>query len=544
LRVRLLAWASALLVGCSHVSLFTVEQPAFPHQRDQRQSDILPWPNHAPMGAPKSDPKQCEKRHRPETKITPVKPTAVGFYKIADGKHIVEQPVQSEPFVAKENVEPLVIDIDPTWRNQRMWGYGANLTESCWSNLERLDEKSRKDLFHRLFARDQGAGLSLMRIPLGATDYSMDNFTLNDTPNNQPDPHLTYFDFSRAERLVKYLRLMQKINPDVRFILSPWTAPAWMKENKSVYGGRLHPQYSEAYAKYIIRSLKEFARRGIKIDYFTVVNEPYIHFEKWTYPQMEMSTQDQVKLIRYYLAPMLAKEWKAGRIKTQLLVLDYNWQDAHHAVDLLRVPEVRRVTAGVAFHCYGGNPADAAEFLRDYPDIPTVVTECSALLNHNKFADFKFWNSHFAVDGTNLGQVGALGWNLCLDETGGPQNGGCPDCRGMVTIDEEKNITLAHELHALEVTSRYVQRGAWHLSTTDLTRKKLRNAAFLNPDNSRVFVARNDSKDPISVSLRNENCETSDLTIPPNAAVSLKWSPASNASSETNLAASNRSREK
>lgn len=86
------------------------------------------------------------------------------------------------------------IRIDPAARRQRMLGFGASITDSSAWVLQRLPQPRRDALMHELFGRaDGGLGLSFARLTIGASDFSRHHYSLDDTPDNAPDPALAHF---------------------------------------------------------------------------------------------------------------------------------------------------------------------------------------------------------------------------------------------------------------------------------------------------------------------------------------------------------------
>jgi len=503
-------------------------RPQFPHHGLTVQDNILFRANLSQPLVKKTRP-TCVKSEKSTFSVASLGKKPEAFAKSFIKDMIVEQSIEIPPFSRDEvglvsAKDENFIDIKPTERFQKMWGFGAALTESCLFNLDRLDAADRADLMERFFQRETGAGFSFIRIPLGATDFSLNDFTLDDTPNNEPDPELKHFTFKRTALAIETLKEAKRINPDIQFLVSPWTAPPWMKNPMRYAGGRLNPIYYDAYARYLIRSLKEFEQRGVSVDYITIVNEPYITFQVWRYPQMQMDTAEQISFISDYFGPMLAQEQKAGTLRTKILLLDHNWDDAMDVGQMLDDPTIYSVTGGVAFHCYSGSEAQVTQIMGRYPEVPIFVSECSGLINDDHLLDFTYWSSHFAIDGMQVGLTGAVGWNLCLDEQGGPKNNGCPNCRGMVTIDQERNITISPEMHALEQTSRYVRRDAIRIGSTNISSANIQNAAFENPDGSIVLALRNDNLQSREVTIRNDECEQATFTIPASSGVTMKWS--------------------
>ncbi len=432
------------------------------------------------------------------------------------------------PFRPSNSITPLVIDVDPKELHQKMWGYGAALTDSCVTTLNRMSPPQRGKLMLKIFDRKHGAGFNYLRVPAGANDFSPSEYTFDDTPGNQPDPSLSHFDFSKEAPTLKLLKEAKKINPEMQFMMSPWSAPAWMKSTSKLDGGVLLPQYYEVYSAYLIKTLEAFQKNGVPIDTMSVLNEPLIGTAAthWGFEQMYISQAEMGKLISGYLAPMMEAEQKAGRLKTRLLLHDHNWNNATYVGKLLDDKTIASQTAGVAFHCYYGNPNDMYKAMASHPDVPMFNTECSGTSDGSAVnsSSFQWWMKNEALNVTRRGVVGTVGWNLCLDNHDGPHNpGGCKDCRGLISVDEKNNAVFNSEFDALAQMSRYVRRDAVRIGTNDLSDSGIANAAFKNPDGSTALVISNDQKASVSLTVRNANCETTTVTVPANGAISLVW---------------------
>ena len=84
----------------------------------------------------------------------------------------------------------------------------------------------------------------------------------------------------------------------------------------------------------------------------------------------------------------------------------------------------------------------------------------------------------------NWGQSVVL-WNLALDERNGPFIGGCDDCRGVVTVNDDGTVTKELEYWALGHASRFVRPGAVRIGSSqpadrDRPGEGLTNVAFAN----------------------------------------------------------------
>lgn len=424
----------------------------------------------------------------------------------------------------------LVIDINSEKKYQEMWGFGASITESCLHNMKDLSPRARRQMLENLFSTSKGAGLNYVRIPVGANDFSMDDYTPGDTPGNVPDPEFKHFNFKRERQYASFIREVKAINPEVKVMMSPWTPPAWMKDPAHLRGGQVKKEYLGAYADYIMRILEEYKKEGVDMHQLTVMNEPLIGEAQtnWYFPQGYMSPEDQQEFIGKHLGPKLlaASKRQSNKIETRVLLHDHNWDNSGYAADMMKDSKVKKVAGGIAYHCYGGNLSDMQQTMSQAPGVPAFQTECTATLGDDGDSEgFHWWMYNQSLDAVRAGSSGSLAWNLCLDQKGEPKNDGCDKCRGLVTIDKSKNnaMTYNREFWALAQTSKYLRAGAVRIDSTDLPDSGVSNVAFLNPDGSKVMVMRNDRHQEVTVSLRNENCQVLTYKIPARGAVSMRW---------------------
>ena len=121
-----------------------------------------------------------------------------------------------------------------TTEMQQMVGVGAALTESAaFLFATRLDADERREALRSLFDRDTGAGLDLVRLVAGSSDFSLTHRSYDDSAT--PDPTLSRFSIGRDfDYVIPIAREILAINPDVRFVASMWSPPAWMKTSGSL----------------------------------------------------------------------------------------------------------------------------------------------------------------------------------------------------------------------------------------------------------------------------------------------------------------------
>lgn len=437
-----------------------------------------------------------------------------------DKRQLLAAQAPSSPVAAEAVAGLPVVAVDAKERHQTMVGFGAAITDaSAWLIQTKLAPAQRDALLKELYGRgEDGLGFSFTRVTIGASDFSLDHYSLDETPNGAPDPKLENFSLKRPQEYVfPTVRAALKINPDLKVMASPWSAPAWMKTTGSLIKGRLKPEAYPVYADFFARYVKEARKVGVPTDYLSIQNEP--DFEPDTYPGMRWPAADRARFFGENLAPVFKRE----KIATKVLDWDHNWDQPQQPMTVLADAKARAFVAGVAWHCYAGK-VDAMETVRAaHPDKDVFFTECSGGEWAPKFDDNFSWMVEQLIIGTiRRGAKGALMWNLALDQTFGPHAGGCSDCRPVVTIDSASGaITRNEEYYAFGQASRFVKPGAVRIGSPE-TVGDLRTVAFQNRDGGRVLLVLNTGKAPAEFAIV-EGARRFKATVPARAATTFTW---------------------
>jgi glucosylceramidase len=413
---------------------------------------------------------------------------------------------------------PVVVDVDGTTAYQSMVGFGAALTDASALLIDKLPVARRDSVMRELFGREPGIGLSFVRVPMGASDFSVRHYSYDDVPGGARDTALVHFtiDADRADRL-PLLEQALALNPQLRIVASPWSAPAWMKSSGSLIQGTLRRDAFDAFADYFVRFVDAYAAAGVPVFAVTVQNEPA--FEPGDYPGMRLDPAARAELIGRHLGPRFAR---AG-IATTILEWDHNWDHPEEPLAVLADSAARRYVSGVAWHCYGGDVSAQETVRAMHPDKDVYFTECSGGAWAPKFSDNLLWNVRTLVIGTvRNGARGVALWNLALDEQGGPHLGGCGNCRGVLTIDSRSGaVTRNVEYYALAHASRFVRPGARRIaSSTNVG--GLETVAFRNADGTTVLIVLNPAATPTTLSVR-DGARSIDWQIPAAAVATLRW---------------------
>ncbi len=426
-----------------------------------------------------------------------------------------EQPSVVFSTMPPETGRP-VVTIDTDRRYQTMVGFGASITDSsAWLIQTRLAPPARDALMRELFGRrDGGLGFSFTRVTVGASDFSLDHYSLAD----QPDPTLAGFSTRRMEDYVfPTVRQALAINPDLKVMASPWSAPAWMKTNGSLIQGQLKPEYYSTYADYWLRYIRSAADHGVPTDYLSIQNEP--DFEPDTYPGMRWGPQGRAAFIGGHLGPALA----AAKFDAKILDWDHNWDKPEQPLGVLADPVAAAHVTGVAWHCYAGDVSAQGQVRAAHPDKDVFFTECSGGEWAAGFSEsFSWMMKNLIIGSTEQWARGVLMWNLALDETHGPHAGGCGDCRGVVTIDQKTGaVERNQEYYAFGHASRFVLPGAVRIASVEPD--GLQGVAFINPDGRRVLILLNEGAQPVGFDIA-EGSRRAAAELPARTAATYVWS--------------------
>lgn len=418
----------------------------------------------------------------------------------------------------------IVIEVDPALRYQEITGFGAAITDaSAWLIQTRMNPSQRAALLEDLFGRKGGIGLSFTRLTIGASDFSRSHYSFDDMPPGQSDPALAHFsiDPNRAD-VLPVVKSALAVNPHLKVMASPWSAPGWMKSTDSLIQGTLKPEAFAPFAQYLRRYVDAYQAEGVPIFALTLQNEP--HFEPKDYPGMRVDPAKRAAFIGGHLGPLLAKHHPGVKI----FDWDHNWDEPGSPAAVLADPAAARYVSGTAWHCYGGDVRVQAALHDARPDKETWFTECSGGQWAPVWADNLQYFVRTLVIGTTRGWAkGVLLWNLALDENYGPHLGGCRDCRGVVTVNSASGeVTRNVEYYALAHASRFVRPGARRIASSS-GHDGLDTVAFRNADDGSVaLLVANPGKQARAFSVRVKG-RSFGYTLPAASVATFTWKRAS-----------------
>lgn len=368
-------------------------------------------------------------------------------------------PSEEVPVIKTWNKQPgqaKVIIRAETAPRQQMDGIGGSFNEQGWDALAALPEAKRKEVLENLFG-EKGARLGFNRIPIGASDFALSAYSLDDAKD---DWELKYFSITRDEKnLIPYIKAAQAINPSMKFHASPWSPPGWMKTNGSMTNGgelKSDERTLQAHAKYLVKFLEAYQKHNIIIDRLCPQNEPLV---AGNYPGCKIEASLYAKAVTEFIIP----EVKKSRLATEVWAGTFNyWREdtRPHFDGILAAKKMISETAGFSFQY--SNTAWMKEFIAQNPDVKLQhsESECYNGANSREEAcrDFQDFAAY-----TKLGCRLFTYWNMILPEPhkstwGWSQN-------SLIVIDKEKQSAVYQPSYGVaKLLGRHIVPGAHCLS--------------------------------------------------------------------------------
>lgn len=391
--------------------------------------------------------------------------------------------------------EPPELTVDASKRYQTMEGFGYTLTGGSAMLMHRMSPAARAALVKELFDPEAGIGISYLRVSVGASDLDERVFSYDDLPPGETDPALEKFSLAPdREHLIPVLKEILAVAPDLRVLGSPWSAPAWMKDNGSPIAGKLRPEFYAAYAAYLVRYVSEMAAEGVRIDALTIQNEP---LNPDNNPSMVMTAAEQRDFLKEALGPAFA----AAAPGVKLLLYDHNADRIDYPLEVLADPEAARFAAGSAFHLYGGAIEDLSKVHDAHPDKDLYFTEQWVGAPGDFGGELSWHVDNLVIGAPRNWCRTVLEWNLAADPEQKPHTdqGGCDRCLGAVTLDGDA-VVRNPAYYIIAHASKFVRPGSVRVASQDLD--GLPNVAFRRPDGRFVLVVRNAGKDRRDFTVR------------------------------------------
>lgn len=416
---------------------------------------------------------------------TPVASDVAFWLTKTDGSILMSKQNVSLNFTSGSN-QSAVITVDSTIKYQTMDGFGYALTGGSAQLINGMSATAHNLLLRELFSTDSNAiGISYIRISIGASDLSSSFFTYDEIAAGQTDLPLANFNLDGDRfQLIPLLKEIIAINPNIKILGSPWTAPLWMKTNKNSVGGKLDPLYYSVYADYLVKYIKAMKAEGITIDAITPQNEP---LNPNNNPSMLMIATEQAEFIKNNLGPKL----QAANLTTKIIIYDHNADHPDYPITVLSDAAARQYVDGSAFHLYAGDISALTSVHTAYPLKNLYFTEQYTPSTGGFSGDLTWHVRNLIVGAPRNWSRNMLEWNLANDPNYNPHlPGGCTTCKGALTLNGD-NITRNVSYYIIGHASKFVPAGSIRIESNITA--NLQNVAYLTPTGKKVLIVLNDA---------------------------------------------------
>jgi len=381
------------------------------------------------------------------------------------------------------------IQFDPKTTFQTMDGFGGCFNELGWEALVALPAGQREAALKELFA-PEGANFTLCRAPIGANDFSLGWYSLDETPG---DYQMKHFSIGRnREALIPFIKAAMTYQPKLGVWAVPWCPPSWMTTNGRYRQGRIKsdPQTFAAYALYFSKFVQAWRAEGINLYAIHPQNEPLLNDN--LYPQCAWTGAEMNLFLRDYLLPRLKHDHVKIEVWLGTLVND---NLADYVEPVLGDPKTAPEIVGVGVQ-YGGQKLLLPTH-EQYPGKKLAQTETEC------YGGWNAWDQGLTTFGRIVEDTSHFAgsyffWNLVLDESGlsrwnWKQN-------SLLTVDRKtETVSYNSEFYAMKHFSATVLPGARRIAVSGGPFEAV--VAFANPDGSKVLAFANDTAQTVSATV-------------------------------------------
>ena len=423
---------------------------------------------------------------------------------------IAQQPNIS--FSANSGTNPATITLTPSTTYQSMDGFGWCLTQASAQVISGMAATEQNNLLTELFNPSTGLSSSIVRISIAASDLSNSTYSYNETVG---DVAMTNFSLAGPDQtyLIPIIKKILLINPNIKILATPWSAPRWMKSNNAWIGGSLQTQYYEAYARYFVKYFQAMAAQGINIWGITPQNEPENPNNE---PSLAMNSTEQKNFINQQLGPQMAA---AGFGSIKIIAFDHNCDNTAYPIDVLNNSTY---VDGAGFHLYAGN-ISAMTTVKNATNKNVYFTEQYTGSVGNFSGDFGWHMQNVVMGSVNNWGKAVLEWNLAADSNLEPRTpGGCTTCLPAVTVNSATSITRNVSYYIIGQISKFAKVGAVRIGSSSSS-ANITTTAFRNTDGSIAVLAYNANTVATTIKVVNGSNAFS-YAIPAASAVTFKWS--------------------
>jgi glucosylceramidase len=419
----------------------------------------------------------------------------VVVYTTADSSTYRLTPYDTITF--KDMPQPLetqvCIFVDPTKTYQSFFGVGGAMTDASAETFYKLPKDKQQEFLTAYFDKEKGIGYTIARTNINSCDFSSDIYTYV----KDGDKELKTFniDHDRKFKIPFLKEAMKAAGGKLNLFASPWSPPAFMKDNNDVlHGGKLKKDYYDSWALYYTKFIKEYEKEGVPVWGITIQNEP-MATQRWE--SCIYTGEEERDFLKNSLGPTMKKE---GLGDKKIIGWDHNRDLLYQrASTLLNDPEAAKYLWGIGFHWYepwsGGEPMyDNVKLVHDaFPSTNLLFTEgCKEAFDLTRTNDWKLGEKYASnmIHDFNNGMTGFTDWNVLLDETGGPNHVQNFCFAPIIGNTKTGQLIYTNEYYYIGHFSKFIQPGAKRIAAA-ASRSQLLTTAFRNEDGKTVVIVMN-----------------------------------------------------
>ncbi len=392
----------------------------------------------------------------------------------------IDQPVQSQESIF----------VDPTHTFQTFMGIGGALTDAAAETFAKLSPDKQTELLQAYYDSVKGIGYTIARTNMNSCDFSSDMYTYV----KEGDKELKSFNIAHDEKfkipLIK--RARKAAGERLNLFISPWSPPAWMKDNNDMlHGGKLKPEFDDSWANYYVKYIKALEKDSVPVWGLTVQNEP-MSTQRWE--SCIYTATEERDFIKNYLGPALQKNNLGDK---KLIAWDHNrdWM-YQRASTLLNDADAARYIWGIGFHWYSEPQYDNVKMVAEaFPGKALMLTEGgNGDFNPQHMNDWKLGENYGLnmIHDFNNGAVAWTDWNILLDENGGPNHVANFSFAPVHANTKRGTLQYFDAYYYIGHFSKFIRPGAKRIISSS-NAAQLLTTAFMNTDGTLALIVMNPS---------------------------------------------------
>ena len=388
----------------------------------------------------------------------------------------------------------IYVFVDPRKTFQPFIGIGGALTDAAAETFAKLPAARQDELITAYYSTDRGIGYTLGRTNIHSCDFSSESYTYVDEGDKDLKSFSIAHDLRYRIPLIK--RAMAASGNRLKLFASPWSPPAFMKDNNDMlHGGHLRLEYARAWARYFAKFVESYRKEGVPVWGVTIQNEP---MATQTWESCVFQASDERDFLKNHLGPVMAQEGLLGKVN--IIVWDHN-RDLiiQRALAIFEDSAAAKYAWGIGFHWYedwsGGQQmyGNVALVSRLYPDKHILFTEGTpATFDSTGYGRWSLGEAYgrSMINDFNSGTEGWTDWNILLDERGGPNHVG-NFCFAPIHADTRTGkLIYTNSYYYIGHFSKFIRPGARRILASP-SRSMLLTTGFVNDDGTVAVVVMN-----------------------------------------------------